>query len=115
MLDLEKLEQSDRTLVLDFTNAMRDLDTTTRLCSRTDSVQSINRRLDPHITKSFLALTGLEQSANSALRELAERAVRKDGGAIKELRKLGNLIKQFEIPAPRRKEWTSSQADSLNQ
>jgi len=111
MIDPSTISETDRKLVLEFATAMRDLDTARFLSSPAESIETINRRIDPHITRSFRALVKLEQSDNLALRELASDAANKAGRAIKKLRQLGNLLRQEFTPVKVERKWSP---DPLN-
>jgi hypothetical protein len=103
-IDVEKLAPSDRTLVVQFTNALRDLDTIALLAkSKTLLSKAAKRKLwdsvkkntEQPISDSFKVLQQLTNSADSDLRRLAEQSIDKNSGAMDELRRLGKRIKQL--------------------
>ena len=82
---------------------MRDLDVLTILAkpgrqASESEKQTISQKFDKDadrpITESFLALTELEQSSNSHLRNLAKNAIEKQTSAVAELRRIGKRLKQ---------------------
>jgi len=102
-IDVEKLLPSDRDLVIQFTNCMRDLDTIAALAKpRTYLSKSAKRKLWKSVEKSSAkpiedSLRVLKQLTNSThpeLCKLAEKCMDKDRGAMEELRRLGRRIKQ---------------------
>jgi len=125
MIDINQLSKTDRDLILAYANAMRDIDTFALLAKPMTRVGSsmkkkiwkrFTKQADKPITESLRVLEQLTNYSNTELRQSAKKCIGNDSGAMKELRQLGNLIKQFETPAASgRKEWTSSQSDPLNQ
>src|SRR6266403_1306638 len=125
MMDPNTISAIDRDLVVQFANHMRDIDTAVFLAKPTTQVNKSSKRkiwkrfclnTEKAVTESFRVLEQLTNSSNTELRQSAKKCIGNDSGAMKELRQLGNLIKQFETPAASgRKEWTSSQSDPLNQ
>jgi len=102
-IDAEELIPSDRGLILQFTNCMRDLDTITVLAKPTIYLsKSAKRKLWKSVEKSsakpiedsLRVLKQLTDSAHPELRRLAEQCIDKDSGAMEELRRLGRRIKQ---------------------
>jgi len=125
MMDPNTISATDRDLVVQFANHMRDIDTEVFIAKPTTQVSKSSKRkiwkrfclnTENVVAESFQVLKQLTNSPNGELRKLAKQCIGKDSGAMKELRQLGNLIKQFETPAALgRKEWMSSQSDPLNQ
>ncbi len=102
-IDAEKLMPSDRVLIVQFTNCMRDLDTIAVLAKPTTRLsESAKRKLWNSVEKnsakpiedSLRVLKQLINSAHPELRRLAEQCIDKDSGAIGELRRLGRRLKQ---------------------
>ena len=102
-MDISEISETDRELILKFANAMRDLDVLTILAKPGRPVsesekQKISKKFDKDadrpIQESFLALTELEQSSNSDLRNLAKHAIEKQIPAVAELRRIGKRLKQ---------------------
>jgi hypothetical protein len=103
MIDTNTLSQADRSLVVVYTNSMRDIDTAAFLAKPTVRVGSsakkkiwtrFKQQTDQPITDSYRALEQLAQSENPDLRELAVKAINRDTGASAELRRIGRRLKQ---------------------
>lgn len=101
MIDINKLSETDRALIIAYTNAMRDIDTLAILAKPMTRVGSSKKKkiwkrftdqADKPMAESFSALNQLRQSANVELRELANKAIT-DSEAGSELRRLGKQIK----------------------
>ena|SRR5258708_5581974 len=104
MIDPSKISEPERSLVVEFANQMRDLDTIALLAKPTTRLSKsakhklwdrVQKQIDKPMTESFQALVQLQKSANSELREIAVKAINKDSAAIEELRRLANRIKQL--------------------
>jgi hypothetical protein len=103
MIETSTLSAIDRESVLEFANAMRDLDTITLLAKPTTHLSksakrklwdSVKKKMEKPATDSFQALKQLRNSPNPELRQLAAQSVDKNSGAMDELRRLGKRIKQ---------------------
>src|SRR6266478_3170537 len=95
-IDLEKLTVSDRDLIVQFTNCLRDLDTIRLIAKPMAPIsetkkrklwESVERDSAKPIADSIQALRKLAQSTHPELRQLAERCIDKDDLAMKQLRR----------------------------
>ena len=109
--DVEKLTLSDRDLVVQFTNCLRDLDTIRLLAKPMTWVskskqrklwKSVKTDSAKPIADSVQALRKLTLSTHPELKQLAEQCLDRDDFAMKQLRRIGRRIKQdlyLELPS----------------
>ncbi len=102
MIDITNLSFADRTALVDYANAIRDVSLIALIHKPTSPVgpakkAKIWKRAEQEIRKpiheSFVALQLLKQSADPELPELAEQCLQQNCSAGKQLRKLGRNIK----------------------
>jgi hypothetical protein len=102
-IDLEKLTATDRDLIVQFTNCLRDLDTIRLIAKPMTPIsgtkkrklwESVERDSAKPIADSIQALRQLSQSTDPDVRQLAEQCLDIDDLAMKQLRRIGRRIKQ---------------------